>query len=198
MSPGLLWGGLDLAGTGVALVAMVGLHLVPTGLSPLNDPVSRYGITPARAGYRVLTVAMGVAGLAAAVGVAAVATMTQHMGVLVALVIFGVCRLAISWAPMDAPGRPPTTRGLVHVALALGAFAAAAVAAHKLAAGMQRPEMIMAGASFRVAFWLIVLGLAGQLILRRARGDHRYYGAAERVVYLGIFTMLATAGLRLL
>jgi len=38
------------------------LHLAPTGLSPVRNAVSQYGITPFRAGYRVATIAFGAAG----------------------------------------------------------------------------------------------------------------------------------------
>lgn len=33
-------------GTGIALVSLIIVHLLPTGLDPLKDPVSRYGIIP--------------------------------------------------------------------------------------------------------------------------------------------------------
>ena len=39
-------------------VASLGyLHFAPTGLSPVRNAVSQYGITPFRAGYRVATLA---------------------------------------------------------------------------------------------------------------------------------------------
>ena len=46
-----------------ATVASLGyLHLAPTGLSPIRNAVSQYGITPFRAGYRAATIAFAVAG----------------------------------------------------------------------------------------------------------------------------------------
>ena len=52
------------------IVASLGyLHLAPTGLSPIRNAVSQYGITPFRAGYRVATLAFAVAGAALAVGI---------------------------------------------------------------------------------------------------------------------------------
>lgn len=62
------WAGLALGATACAPAAMIILHLLPTGLSPVRNAVSQYGITRYRQGYRILTVALGVAGLAAVVG----------------------------------------------------------------------------------------------------------------------------------
>jgi hypothetical protein len=62
-------GWVDLAGLGIAVGALVYLHLAPTELSPLQNPVSQYGITPYRAGYRVQTIGLAVGGAAAAIGI---------------------------------------------------------------------------------------------------------------------------------
>lgn len=58
------------SGVSVGVVALVVLHLLPSGLSPLRDPVSQYGITRFKAGYRVQTLAYGLAGAGAAIGIA--------------------------------------------------------------------------------------------------------------------------------
>ena len=64
----LAGGWLDLAGLTAAVVSLTYLHLAPTGLSPLRNAVSQFGITEYRAGYRAATVALAVAGLGAAIG----------------------------------------------------------------------------------------------------------------------------------
>ncbi|HLK44717.1 MAG TPA: hypothetical protein VKT18_01955, partial [Acidimicrobiales bacterium] len=66
-------GAVAVAGAVVSLGALVVLHLVATGLSPITNPVSQYGITRYRAGYRVQTIAMGVAALACGLGVSRLA-----------------------------------------------------------------------------------------------------------------------------
>lgn len=191
------WAGVELVATAVALGAMVALHLLPTGLSPAHHPVSQYGIGGYRLGYRVLTVALGAAGLAAA-ALVAVAYPPQQRQVIVALfTVFGLCRLAISWWPMDAPGEPRSKRGTIHVALAAGAFATATIAANQLQhiAGQLAP---MAGAGYRyavgAAFWLLVTGLLGMLVARRVDAQHRWFGAAERLVYAGTYLLLFATG----
>ncbi|MDA8199230.1 MAG: hypothetical protein M0Z54_07355 [Thermaerobacter sp.] len=48
---------LALLGLGGTVGSLLYLHLVPTGLSPIQNPVSPYGITPYRGGYRAATLA---------------------------------------------------------------------------------------------------------------------------------------------
>lgn len=92
------------AGLTVGLAALVLLHVLPTGLSPLRNVVSQYGISEYRAGYRVQTLAYAVA----AIGIA---TLPGSVGVVVALcAIFAAARALISWFPMDAPGATRTGR----------------------------------------------------------------------------------------
>ncbi|MGH9102738.1 MAG: DUF998 domain-containing protein [Acidimicrobiales bacterium] len=191
---------LDLAATAVALVALIVLHVLPTGLSLVDNPVSRYGITSYRQGYRALTVAMGVAGLAAAGSVVTRYPAQGRSAIAALLVVFGLCRLAISWWPMDAPGQPRSSRGAIHVALAVGAFLAITIAAHRMQHVVgQLPQLFgeAYGHALAAAFWLLVIGLVGQLVTRRLDAQHRYCGAAERVVYAGIYVLLMATGLRL-
>ena len=107
----------------VTVVASLGyLHVAPTGLSPVRNAVSQYGITRFRAGYRVATIAFGVGGIALAVGIDRAVAPSGRSLVVVLLLIFAVARLAISWFPMDAPGTPPTQTGRRHGLLAIAAF----------------------------------------------------------------------------
>jgi len=100
----------------------------PTGLSPVRNAVSQYGITPFRAGYRVATIAFAAAGIALAAGIG-LALGSGGRPVVVLLVIFAIARAAISWFPMDVPGSERTSTGQMHGLLAIGAFAAATGAA---------------------------------------------------------------------
>lgn len=187
--------GVDLVATVAALVALVALHVLPTGLSPVHQPVSQYGITRYRQGYRVLTLALGVAGLASAAVVAQTYPPSRRATIVGLLVVFGVCRLLISWWPMDAPGEPRSRHGAIHVVLAIGAFLSAT-----LAAGRMQNAVVGSGfgpgynTALVTAFWLLVAGLIGTAVMRRTEG-HLYFGAAERVIYVGLFVMLAATGL---
>ena len=105
--------------------------------------------------------------------------------------LFGGCRLVISWFPMDAPGtRPPTSTGLIHAVLALITFLSAALAASRMYRAVDR----LGGFSgyvnaLQVAVWLMAIGIVGMLLVRRTP-LHRWFGAVERIVYAGIFVLL--------
>ena len=90
------------SGLSIGVVALVLLHLLPSGLSPLRNPVGQYGITRFKAGYRAQTLAYGLAGVGAAIGIAALPRPSQLVVVLCC--VFAASRAGISWFPMDAPG----------------------------------------------------------------------------------------------
>ena len=186
-----LWGGLISIAATVSLVALGVLHVLPTQLSPLSAPVSQYGISRYRLGYRVLTVSMGVAALAAAAGVAATFPNSGRAVSVALLVVFGVCRLVISWFPMDAPGtRPPTSTGLAHALLALVTFVSAALAASHMYRAVHRLGGFSGyDAALQVSVWLMAIGIVGMLLVRRTP-LHRWFGAVERIVYAGVFVLL--------
>ena len=112
-------GSIALAGTTSCLLTLIVLHVLPTGLSPLTNPVSQYGITSYRLGYRVQTIAMGIAAIAAATGISKLGIRGGSL-VAVLLAIFGAARLAISWFPMDVPGAAARVRPAARIAHARG------------------------------------------------------------------------------
>lgn len=195
------WAGVELGATACALAAMIVLHALPTGLSPVRNPVSQYGITRYHQGYRVLTVALGVAGLAAAAAVATAYPPQRRSTIVTLLVVFGLCRLAISWWPMDTPGQPRSRHGTVHVALAVGAFLTVTAAADKMRQTVAQAAQAFGagyGAALDAAFWLLVIGLVGLVVTRRIDTRHRYFGAAERLIYIGAYLLLIATGISLL
>ncbi len=131
-----LLGVVALAGIAVTVASLVWLHVVPTGLSPLRNPVSQYGISAHRGGYRLATIGFGVAGAALAAGalVAPPFPGCRLVGGLLAL--FALARLLIGWAPMDQPGAPRTPSGTAHWVLAVAAFAAVTAAAVRAGRGL--------------------------------------------------------------
>ena len=115
-------GVVSLIAVAVTVASLAWLHAQRTGLSWVRNPVSEYGITPFRSGYRVATIAFGVAGLALAIGIDRAIADHGSVGVVALLVLFGVTRGAISWFPMDAPGTSRTSTGVIHFVLAFVAF----------------------------------------------------------------------------
>ena len=190
-----LWGGLVLITAAAALVTLAVLHVLPTGLAPTSAAVSQYGISRYRLGYRVLTVSMGAAGLTAAAGVAATFPSDDRTAAVVLLVVFGVCRLVISWFPMDEPGtRPPTSTGITHGLLAIVTFVSAALAASRMHRAVNRIGGFGGyDTALQVAVWVTAVGIVGMLLVRRTP-LHRWFGAVERLGYVGILVLLFATG----
>jgi hypothetical protein len=190
-------GSIAIAGTASCLLTLVVLHVLPTGLSPLTSPVSQYGITSYRLGYRVQTVAMGIAAIAAAIGISKLSVRGGSL-VVVLLVIFGAARLAISWFPMDVPGAARTESGRRHGVLALAAFGGATLAALRLGTDISGSSVWVharwpiAGLGTAMLVSLISMGAA-----RRSESMRHYFGLVERAFYAGTIAFLFVVAIEL-
>jgi hypothetical protein len=182
----------------LAVAMFVGLHSLPTGLSPVADPVSRYGISRFARGYRVLTLAMAAAGAAVAVGIAS-ALPGLAASTVVYVWVFAIARAVISWFPMDEPGTtPPTPHGRRHTWIAIVTFLAAVLMSRQLAGllgatgAWPATRAVLDG----LAVFLVVAVLlaAAALVWEQGMGGHRSFGLAERGLYLGIFAWLGVVG----
>lgn len=178
------------AGLAAGVVALLALHLLPTGLSPVRNVVSQYGISRYRTGYRVQTLAYALAGVGATVGVAGLPKPNRLTIALCA--VFAAARAAISWFPMDEPGTPLTASGRRHGLLAILAFLGLALAAGQLSRTLGRDHLdpTVAGVSAALSV-LMIAALVGMTVDRRGFGS-RYIGLIERVFYLGMTAWLAT------
>ena len=184
-------GVIALAALATVVASLGYLHLAPTGLSPIRNPVSQYGITPPRAGYRVATLAFAVAGAALAVGIDR-AVGARAAAVVVLLAVFAAARAAISWFPMDAPGAPATGTGHAHRLLATAAFGGATAAAFKLATllGNGGRWHDLAPASYALGA-LMAACLAGLLVGRSQPALRARFGQIERGFYVSAITWFA-------
>jgi hypothetical protein len=172
------------------------LHLEPTGLSPIRNAVSQYGITRFRGGYRAATLAFAAAGVALAIAVSKAVT-HRDTAIVVLLLVFAASRAAISWFPMDAPGSERTGTGQIHGLLAIGAFGSATIAAFKLANELSHQSRWhgLAGASDALG-WIMLCLLLAMTLARRSTAARRWFGAIERGFYLAAiawFTLFAVA-----
>ena len=174
-------------GVAVGVIALVALHPLSTGLSPVRAPVSQYGICRYRLGYRLQTIAYAVAGLGAAVGIAEL----PDAGTLVVVlcIVFAVARAAISWFPMDIPGSTPTANGRRHRLLATGAFLSVALAAVQLARTLDHDhaDSTLATVSNALAAVMLV-ALFAMVVDHRTSGGH--FGIIERAFYVGMTAWL--------
>jgi Protein of unknown function (DUF998) len=186
----------------VTVASLVWLHLQPTGLSPVRDPVSQYGITSFREGYRAATIAFAAAGLALAAGISQ-ALGGRGLAVVILLVVFAIARVAINWFPMDPPGAKWTRTGWMHFVLAFVAFAAVLAAAEAFGAVLSNPGTwhelapVSQALGYALTACLALFGLAQSVPPLRAR-----FGAIERGFYLfavtwcAVFAAACAAGVR--
>jgi hypothetical protein len=177
-------GVIALVGLAATVASLTYLHLAPTGLSPLRNAVSQYGITPFRAGYRVATLAFALAGVALAVAIDR-ALGAPARGVVIALAIFAAARGAISWFPMDAPGGEHTATGRNHGLLALAAFAAATFGAFRLGSVLEHAARWHALATPSSVLGAAMLAcLVGMGLARSHPALRERFGLIERGFYL--------------
>ncbi|MGH2843563.1 MAG: DUF998 domain-containing protein [Solirubrobacteraceae bacterium] len=182
---------VSLVALAVVIGALVWLHLVPSGLSPVRNAVSHYGITRFSVGYRVATIAFAISGIALAIALSDATN--GRAGVTIALLaLFALARALISWFPMDAPGTERTGTGQAHGLLAIAAFGSAAAAALKLAHVLADggPLHGLAGAS-KILGWLMVACLVGQVLARGMPALRARFGLVERGFYLSAIVWFA-------
>jgi hypothetical protein len=162
------------------------------------NPVSQYGITRYRVGYRIQTIAMGIAAIAAAIGVSELDIGGSSL-VVVLLVIFGAARLAISWFPMDAPGVTRTETGHRHGLLALVAFGGATLAALRLGTDLDRSNVWTSARGVIVGLGIAMLvSLISMGAVQHSESMRRYFGLVERAFYIGAIGFLAVVATQLL
>ncbi|HUD69953.1 MAG TPA: DUF998 domain-containing protein [Acidimicrobiales bacterium] len=188
-------GAASLAGVVASIGALVYLHAVPTGLSPVRNAVSQYGISAHRWGYRLMTISMAASGASLAVALGSALRGSGVTVVLVLLGVFALARLAISWFPMDAPGTERTTTGARHGLLAIGTFLSVAIAAIRLCRVLERDTAWSMLANISRGLGLGMVVCVGILVLSRIGPDlRRAFGAIERALYVAIIAWLVVFG----
>jgi hypothetical protein len=185
-------GVISLLALAVVVASLVYLHLEPTGLSPVRNAVSQYGITSFRAGYRVATISFALAAVALGVGIDRVLRGGGRTTVVALLVIFAVARAAISWFPMDVPGTDRTDTGKMHGILALAAFASVTIAAFRLADVLSHRGRWHSLATASTALgWAMTACLLGLALARSFPAIRARFGLVERGFYLSAISWFA-------
>lgn len=186
---------LIVAGLGVGVASLVVLHLVPTGLSPLRNAVSQYGITAYRLGYRIQTVAYALAGAGAALGIAALPGPVEVP--VTCCAVFAATRAAISWSPMDALGSDRTPTGRRHGLLAAGAFVAAALGSARLS-GLLDHDGLHPAIATTSSVLAVAMAVALVAMVLGGRSGRAYFGAVERAFYVLMSAWLVVVAVLLL
>lgn len=165
---------LSLAGTAGCCACLVYLHLAPTGLSPVRDAVSAYGVGGYARWYQAQAMCAGLAGILLAVA------LRQRAGVAALLVVFGLARFAITQFSLETPR--------AHVRLAALAFATVAGAGIHLTAHQHGTP------AFGWAMLVFALG-TGVALRSQLRP---WLGLIERAFYVAMLAWLALVAIRLL
>ncbi len=168
---------------GVQTIALIALHLLPTGYDPRIDAVSDYGIGKYRGLFwtQALAGAVGCFTLAVALGDAKPSMPTEAI---VLLVIAGLARLFIPVFPTDQNGsRWQTVPGSIHMILAIVIFAAIIFAASKLGSTLEhRAAWHGVNGWLNVLPWVMTGGAVGTLVAMRSR--FKRVGLFERLFYV--------------
>ncbi|MFF7293810.1 DUF998 domain-containing protein [Microbacterium sp. NPDC008134] len=183
---------LALVGVAVAVIALIALHVVPSGLSPLRDPVSAYGISRWSALYRVQTVATAIAAIALATALIT-AGIPSALAAVIALVALALTRAPISWVPMDAADAPRTATGRRHNLLAFGAFAAASVGGFMTGIAFSAAGLDTAATTATLLGWVMTAASAVTILAGTITALRPVFGLAERVIYVGMFAWMAVS-----
>ena len=179
----------------IAMAALVVLHVAPTGLSPMRDAVSHYGISEYRSGYRVATIALGLTGACLVVGLGETISGSGSSLVLILLAVFAVARLIISWFPMDAPGAQRTETGRVHGIIAIVTFTAITAAALRLGAVLSRMALWHSLAPVTTILGVVmVICIIGMVLCRSSEAMRERFGLIERGLYVAILGWCAVFG----
>lgn len=173
---------LALAATIILLAALVTLHALPSGLSPISDPVSAYALTRFRWGYAVAAIAAGIAGAVVAVELAGV---IHSPAAIVLLWIFAVARVLIPLFPMDRPGTPRSRSGRTHGRLAITAFATVTAAGFVASVPLADAGFAALSTATTVTAIVMAIGCAGVLAAAAGGRPRRIFGITERLIYLG-------------
>ena len=178
------FGTIMVAGSLAAAACLVIVHLLPTGVDPIGDPVSNYGAGPFRIWYQAAAVALGACSFAAA-GFLLTYTTNPRMITVAAFALAGIARWAITAFPTDLSDRPETSTGRIHNLLAMIGFGGIATGAATFAGAVASLEWLkdvdrlldQGGAVVVLASAIMVAGLVVPQL-------GKVFGAIERVFYI--------------
>jgi hypothetical protein len=179
----------------VRLGSLLALHLLPTGMSPMRDPVSRYALSRFGALDGVQKFAGGVCSLSLAFVLVRLHALVSAVGP-GELVINGLALLLIVTVPAttDDVSAVRTLRWQLHAGLALLGYVTFTLAAFSLTASIvdwrawHGPAALLALAEFWAVVAIILFGRAGVVASWRP-----YLGLFQRAAYLGMLSWLAAA-----
>jgi hypothetical protein len=192
------WSIIAALAAAVELFALITLHLLPTGYSPVHDAVSDYGVGPYRAGFWVQVLAGGVAALALGIALDQLHPFTPHL-VVVMLILAAAARFVLPFFPTDQAGsRFQTLRGTIHMILAVTSFGGLTVAATSLWSTLRHyPGWHGVEGLVTILPWVMLGSVIALTVAIRAPLLKRHFGVYERLFYLSSIAWLLVVSIQL-
>lgn len=192
-----VFGALAATATAACAAALIYVHTRTTGYHPVRDAVSDYGVGPYRRCYATAAIALGVAGIFLASGLAA-AVRPEPVVVVALLIVFGLARIAIVRFPVDLDRRRRTRTGRIHLLLAALAFVTIAFAAARLPRSViGDPGWSDVEGLLRAIGWLVVLAAAATGLGLRIVSLRPVFGLLERFLYVAMLVWFMTVSLHI-
>jgi hypothetical protein len=175
--------------TAIQAVALVMLHLLPTGYNPVRDAVSDYGVGPYRRWFWLQAVAGGVGCLALAIALAQLHPFTPTQAV-IALIAATAARFLIPFFATDQDGnRFQTLHGTIHMILAVIAFGGLVWAATSLWSTLSHyPAWHGAEGALTIIPWIMLGSVIAVVLAIRGPRLKPFFGVFERLFYLSSIT----------
>ncbi len=172
----------------VCVISLILLHVLPTGLSPVNSFVSSYALNRYGMLYGIQAFCSGLAAGFLAFAMVKSGLLFASSG-LVALVSYAISRLLIPFFPTDVKGQS-TIKGKVHLVLAIVSFSGIAVAtAHVHFIHATPAEMLFLN-TFSVITIISTLALVLTIRLNQFKAIR---GLIERGIYFGALGWIGSA-----
>lgn len=178
---------------GGALISLIAVHLLDRGVNPIREAVSDYGVGEHKWFYRLTAIWLGLAGVVTAVMLAD-AMFPKPTLTILALLLFGAARGAITIFPTDLEGDEETPVGHTHFVLAALAFGSIAFAAIVFAFTVGDDPF---WADYRTLLavlggFLVGAALATGAARQRASST---FGLTERSLYVAMFAWFSAVAL---
>ncbi|MET0812578.1 MAG: DUF998 domain-containing protein [Microbacterium sp.] len=185
---------LLLLGASLTLISLIVVHLLPTKLDPLRDPVSRYGITAFRGWYWSAAAGAALAGVGGALFFSAIPGVIAIVTT-VLLSVFAVARALIGLFPMDAPDAAKSRTGRIHNLLAFAAFASVTAAAFTGAGALHDAGAVALSPWSTALGAIMAAGTIGVILTTASSALRGLFGLTERLIYVGFIAWFLMLGL---
>jgi hypothetical protein len=182
--------GFVILSASLAALALIIVHFLPTGVNPISEAVSDYGVGEYRNFYRLAAFWLGASGLLLAITFGK-AIFPKPTVTILALLVFATVRWAIVIFPTDLPDAEETDVGKAHVTLARIAFVSIAVAAAFFPGQVSDDPLWH---KYTGLLWALAAAIAIAVVATGVTRSYyrRLFGLVERMLYVTMITWLIT------